>query len=785
MGPGLALTWGILVAGLVRADDIQTVYERRLPFAVASSVNSDTLRPDGTWPDVDYKTGCDAQRANWPAGVGHWTGVLAMTAAYHGGTGRPDLEKYVKSPTLRAKITSALGYWFANDFSTIGNGACLDDGGKAGGLCPCGTPGLWNTNWYSNVILVPTAAGKACLLLRDELSPTEYGNCTLITTRAYAPFYRKPQPGYVSGANIIDMASVGIAAGLLENNRAGNVSRIADAYQRIVVHPEDRVDGIKPDGSFQQHIGIIYNGNYGKDYMNAVNELELQAAETMFQANASSRAAFGSLYAGAQWMVFADNATKILHWDYSVIGRMIAFALADNQATANLKLNLTQVRVLGDAWNQTQLQKFARDLNQKPTTANAGRLLGNRMFWNSDYMVHRTNTTVTTLKLLSSRTDTSECVNTQNPFGFHLSDGTLYQYTTGQEYLDMFATLDWNLIPGITTDYNNTRLACSSTTATGADPYAGGVSAGDVGVAAMRYVNPRTHALKFRKAWFFFGDNVQHVLINGISSTSPAPVRSVLDQRLHNGTVYVDGGAIKKSGNFCDTTSLWHNGMGYVFPEEQKTSLAVVVQNKTGNWKTIGTSTQPNSTKDMFLAWIEHDPMFLAAPVEYTIFPATRSYSAFKDKADRCTPETLANGGSGDVSAAIDSSARVLGAAFWSVGGGMVYVPQMGFTVFADRTLVMILKLAEKGNLAGEVFVADPTHGTGTAHVRILWARDQHRIGPWKRWNDQCAVEYQGEQKKCVWGDGWQGRREVVLEFGLPTGGKAGSGVVRTFSWSS
>jgi hypothetical protein len=54
-----------------------------------------------------------------------------------------------------------------------------------------------------------------------------------MTSRAYAPFYRVPQPGYVSGANIIDMAVVGISAGLLENNRAGNVSRITDAYQRV------------------------------------------------------------------------------------------------------------------------------------------------------------------------------------------------------------------------------------------------------------------------------------------------------------------------------------------------------------------------------------------------------------------------------------------------------------------------------------------------------------------------------------------------------------------------
>lgn len=88
-------------------------------------------------------------------------------------------------------------------------------------------------NAYSNVILVPTAVGKTCLLLRDELTPTELGNCTLITARAYTPFYRKPQPSYIAGANIIDIANMGIAGAILENNRTGNASRLLDAYERV------------------------------------------------------------------------------------------------------------------------------------------------------------------------------------------------------------------------------------------------------------------------------------------------------------------------------------------------------------------------------------------------------------------------------------------------------------------------------------------------------------------------------------------------------------------------
>ena len=174
--------------------------------------------------------------------------------------------------------------------------------------------------------------------------------------------------------------------------------------------------------------------------------------------------------------------------------------------------------------------------------------------------------------MLSSRTATSECVNSQNHFGFHLGDGALYTYTTGAEYEDMYATFDFNLVPGTTVDYGATPLMCNTTQQFGVDSYAGGVSAVDSGVAAMRYVNPLTRSLSFHKAWIFFPDNVQHVLVSGVKSTTPAPVFSVLDQRLHAGDIVLDGERVA-SGNYCDVESLWHAGTGYVFPVDQHTSI--------------------------------------------------------------------------------------------------------------------------------------------------------------------------------------------------------------------
>ena len=69
-----------------------------------------------------------------------------MASAYHGGIPIPDGDEYVNDPTVLDALKRAMDYWFANDYT---NDACLEWGGQS--QCPCGTPGLWNTNWFSNV----------------------------------------------------------------------------------------------------------------------------------------------------------------------------------------------------------------------------------------------------------------------------------------------------------------------------------------------------------------------------------------------------------------------------------------------------------------------------------------------------------------------------------------------------------------------------------------------------------------------------------------------------------
>jgi hypothetical protein len=59
---------------------------------------------------------------------------------------------------------------------------------------------------------------------------------------------------FLAGANILDIASIGVSGGILSENTTMITQAFEYINKEIVVHPEIKVDGIKPDGSFSQHL---------------------------------------------------------------------------------------------------------------------------------------------------------------------------------------------------------------------------------------------------------------------------------------------------------------------------------------------------------------------------------------------------------------------------------------------------------------------------------------------------------------------------------------------------
>lgn len=299
----------------------------------------------------------------------------------------------------------------------------------------------------------------------------------------------------------------------------------------------------------------------------------------------------------------------------------------------------------------------------------------------------------------------------EQPLGFHLADGVHYNYLLGNEYEDISAAWDWNLIPGTTTDYGNTPLICGNEGLLGVETFVGGASNGQIGMAAMRYTNPVTKALKWQKAWFFLDDDVQHVMIAGLSSTSKAPVYSVLDQRRHNGPVLVNG-VEKQTSNNTGVRTLWHGSVGYKF-NDTGSPVSVQIGQKTGDWSKIGTSTQPPTTVDLFAAWIPHQS--LTSPISYTVFPGT-TQGSFATKSSQLRLRSIQN--DAHISAVVDDAHNTSMVAFWDAAGGSVTFqapPAFGqVTIATNGNAAVVYRLQ-----TGDITVSDPSQSLSSLKLTL------------------------------------------------------------------
>ncbi len=178
----------------------------------------------------------------------------------------------------------------------------------------------------------------------------------------------------------------------------------------------------------------------------------------------------------------------------------------------------------------------------------------------------------------------------------------------------------------------------------------------------MRYTNPSTKSLTWKRAAFFFANDVQHVAISIVKAAGSSTLRSVLDQKRRVGDPYVN---LNKVGtaNFTSFTSLWHGNVGYVFSNATAShaKLVVSVGTKTGKWNAIGTSQAPPASVNLFSAYLGHKDT--TSPLSYTIYPGV-DLTQFKAKVAGPRLVILSQGSS-SVDAVFDSTAGDLGAVFW------------------------------------------------------------------------------------------------------------------------
>lgn len=91
------------------------------------------------------------------------------------------------------------------------------------------------------------------LLGIDILSEDQLNHCALKAVRSYDTLTRPTgglETGIMTGANLLDIALIGVDLSLLDRNE----TRLVDAYDRVhaeaVVRDTIKADGIRADGAF-------------------------------------------------------------------------------------------------------------------------------------------------------------------------------------------------------------------------------------------------------------------------------------------------------------------------------------------------------------------------------------------------------------------------------------------------------------------------------------------------------------------------------------------------------
>jgi chondroitin AC lyase len=539
-------------------------YTRGAPEAKTVQGYIEALRPDGSWPDVDY---ANREPGSWST-ARHVSRLLSMAAAYS----RPG-HPLAGNAELRAAILKGLGHWTQNDYV--------------------------NPNWWYNQIGVPQTMAPILVLMGDTV-PAELREQTMQRVLG------RSRMG-MTGQNKVWLAEIAFMKGLSANDP----DLMAKAREQIL--SELRVttqEGIQPDYSFHQHGPQQQWGNYGgafgSDMIHWANIFQgTSYALTPEQVEVLRH----YLQEGPAWALWKGGM------DISGCGRQIFRNCQSSKGRSALR-QLESMKSLDPA----EAEAYAR-LISSGSEAGANTVIGNRHFWRSDMTLHRRPTWYASVKMSSTRVIGAETCNGENLLGLHLGDGVTYFYRTGAEYEDLFPVWDWRRLPGTTCLQDDGSLVPNGKACRGRSDFVGGLSGGECGLAAMEYLRD---GLRARKAWFFL-DRAVVCLGAGIDCSAPETVLTSINQCVLNGRVTIGADQqsreIEKGLHSLDRLKwVHHDGIGYVFPNPMTATVAA--QTQKGDWHRVHSRESSRSVeRDVFSLWIDHGAKPHDAQYAYVVIP--------------------------------------------------------------------------------------------------------------------------------------------------------------------
>lgn len=618
-----------------------------------------SLREDGTWPDIEY----DGERQPGFRAFPHIERMARIAWDFR------TEGKNQGRPELSSAYRKALAAWIRL------------------GLKP-------RHEWFYTMG-VPLSLSRSLVLMRKELGPGDLQGALplLQVSLRDGQYFYGGHPA--TGANLVWSAGPALIGSILAGDSTG-ARHAAEALSREIQMTEG--EGIQADFSFHQHGPLLYSGGYGGAFIGEMTRWAYALEGTPYAfPDAKVKILADTLLEGEQFMIRGDA------WDYGVVGREIA---RPGQGARGLHRTARQI---AEAWPQER-SAFEALRSRILAESNAPALVGNRMFWRSDYMAHVRSGFQASARMSSTRIKGHESGNGENELGYHLGDGAFCLMRDGHEYRTIFPLWNWRQVPGITAPQSEKPLPVLpwGKGSEGGSPFAGGVSDGVQGIAGMIL---QKDGLEARKAWFFFGDEILF-LGSGIRGREIGdPVCTTINQCLARGDVFTPKGRWEEGPPVQLSAPAWfhHDGVGYVLLRGPDVRLTR--EKRSGTWKKIQRLTPEGdipATGDVFTAVLNHGAHPDGGEYVYALFPGANPGSDFLGDLQR-RPMEIRPG----LLAATDPTGNTLGMIFFEPGKCML----SGLPEFETDRPCAVLLHKSAGHWSG--FYSSPSHETGIITFRL------------------------------------------------------------------
>lgn len=621
-----------------------------------------TIRPDGTWPGINYK---DVSRTGFQH-KDHLENMLVLARAYK----KPGSSLY-QDAAVKKTFSAALDYWLANDFRC--------------------------DNWWWNEMGTPGLMVNTLLVMDSSLTEKQRREGWLIAHRANMETF-----GARPGGDLMPIAGMLAKQGLFLM-KDDTLIKALKAMQTDIKISTGR--GLKPDMSFHHRTdNVISTLTYGSNYASSFAYWAAKTAGTKFT--------FSDKLLQLVVNYFLDGICQSLvyrSWpDPGAMNRDISRRNALEAEDITLPKNLLATT----AYRAKELQEVI-DVRTGKIKPNFTR---DRYFWHSHYYTHQRPDYFASVRMHSSRANNMEEPHNEEGIKNHYyGDGSLFISRTGHEYFNIFPVWDWRKIPGATivqkSDFPHWRQLAKK----GLTDFSGGVSDGRYGVAAFDFASVHD-PLKAHKSWFFFDKEIV-CLGAGIHTDSALPVATILNQCLLNGQVVVNSqnkNATLQTAKHTSQSVSWvlHDSVAYIFP--QATTVQLTNGEATGNWRQINHqawATEDIVRKEVFTLWLNHGIQPQNAGYAWIVVPNVSAASAATYSKQQPV-NILAN--TADLQAVQHTALGRTGIVFYKAGSIKV---NDKLTLATTQPCIVVIKA--QGTTVSSIAVTDPTQKLNSLQLKV------------------------------------------------------------------